>query len=202
MKDKRYWLDVAFKTSNYKFTSQKITYEKFLDIISKDAYTLSELNLSAQGLSKLLKRVFPDRVSKTGGDKLCKFLLAKVSKKECSKCKKILDYSYFHSNSSKLGGYNSWCISCDSRFRQDNPEFTRASSAKRRAALLQRTVSFDQEGITEFYKNCPEGHQVDHIIPLQGHNVSGLHVLSNLQYLPIKENLQKSNKFNTTESEW
>lgn len=53
----------------------------------------------------------------------------------------------------------------------------------------------DKETIQKFYINRPEGFQVDHIIPLFGKLVSGLHVENNLQYLTQSENASKSNKF-------
>lgn len=71
----------------------------------------------------------------------------------------------------------------------------RAKSMKRHAQKLKAIPKWaDLKAIREFYKKCPEGYHVDHIVPLQGKTVSGFHVLENLQYLPAKENLSKGNK--------
>ena len=75
----------------------------------------------------------------------------------------------------------------------------RAKVAKYKAAKLQRIpvwMTKDELNMMRlFYVKCPEGFDVDHIVPLQGRNVSGLHVLSNLQYLTKEENGRKANKF-------
>lgn len=82
------------------------------------------------------------------------------------------------------------------RWRQTNKDKTRLKSANERAVRLQRLPGWaDKEAIKEFYLACPEGYHVDHIIPLKGKTVSGLHIVENLQYLLAKENISKGNKF-------
>ena len=49
----------------------------------------------------------------------------------------------------------------------------------------------DKEKIKEIYLNCPEGYEVDHIIPL---SKGGKHHEDNLQYLTISENRRKNNR--------
>ena len=77
----------------------------------------------------------------------------------------------------------------------NNRNLINANTAKRRAFKLNATPKFaNLNRIKEIYKNCPKGFHVDHIIPLNNKLVCGLHVEWNLQYLPAKENLSKSNK--------
>jgi hypothetical protein len=82
------------------------------------------------------------------------------------------------------------------RWRLKHLKEHNAKSALEKAMRLQRIPPWaDLEAIKQFYLNRPEGYHVDHIVPLRGKTVSGLHVLENLQYLPAKENMSKGNKF-------
>jgi hypothetical protein len=74
---------------------------------------------------------------------------------------------------------------------------------KNRRFITQRTPPWaDRAVIKEFYdaakrktKQTGTLHHVDHIIPLKGKNVSGLHVENNLQVIPGAMNISKSNRF-------
>lgn len=66
------------------------------------------------------------------------------------------------------------------------------ANARYRARMKKQVVEGEELGpIKEFYKNCPSGYEVDHIVPL---SKGGLHTLTNLQYLTVSENRKKSNK--------
>ena len=91
------------------------------------------------------------------------------------------------------------------RYRDNNPEKMRHLSAKARADKFRRTPIWltdeDRWLIEEVYdlatqRNACTGVEwhVDHIIPLRGKYVSGLHVPDNLQVILAKDNLRKSNR--------
>lgn len=80
------------------------------------------------------------------------------------------------------------------RYYKKNPKKFVADNAKRRATLLQATLSGYDAEIKTIYLNCPKGWHVDHDIPLKGMNVCGLHVPWNLQYLTADANLRKGNR--------
>lgn len=107
----------------------------------------------------------------------------------CKECVKLRNAKWQANNRDYHNKYNSkWC--------SNNKGKVAAKAAKRRATKLRATPSWaDLAAIKQFYINCPLGYHVDHIIPLKGKNVSGFHVINNLQYLKAVDNLKKGNKY-------
>lgn len=71
---------------------------------------------------------------------------------------------------------------------------SKSKKSRRRNGYKVPISKLDREDVRGFYRGCPPGHHVDHIIPLRHPDVCGLHVLANLQYLPAQENCKKRNK--------
>lgn len=97
-------------------------------------------------------------------------------------------------------------LGISSAWKKRNRAHTNAKSKERRLAQDRRTPKWlteqDFVNIRKFYLLADELSKaygfpwhVDHIIPLKGRNVSGLHVTSNLQVIPGSDNMRKGNSF-------
>ena len=123
-----------------------------------------------------------------GGNETWKYVLLKsIQYKECHNCKEIKPYNKFGDDKHTSDKKFRKCRYCRS--------FDNASLYSNRKLRIPPWFESEKKLIAEFYDNCPEGYHVDHIIPLQGKTVSGLHTISNLQYLSAEENMLKGNKY-------
>lgn len=131
----------------------------------------------------------------------------------CKECKKSYARQHNHIYARWVSANKSRVKATKDRYVQGNKEQVKlakkkwylnnskhqlALTRKYQASKKQRTpkwlVDCELNEMIVFYKNCPTGYEVDHIIPIQGKNVSGLHVPWNLQYLKTSDNRKKSNK--------
>jgi hypothetical protein len=93
------------------------------------------------------------------------------------------------------------------KWRVANPGITNFWTAMRRARIRNATPPWaDAAKIQAVYETAAKlseitgiPHEVDHIVPLKGKMVSGLHVHYNLQILPRRDNRVKGNKHQTVE---
>ena len=92
-------------------------------------------------------------------------------------------------------------------YRQSNKGKIASLNAQRKKHVKQRTPAWaDMNKIKSYYNVCAffnevngyVKYHVDHIVPLQGKIVSGLHVHNNLQLLLAAENIGKKNLFEVT----
>lgn len=150
--------------------------------------------------------------------------LIEKNKRRCIKCNNLKDVSEFSKQKSSKQGIRSTCKACsslESKHRyENNLEYEKSRRVtyynnnkekfmekyhKRKATKLNATPNWyselDKFALEQAYELCKireeetgVPHHIDHIIPLQGLEVCGLHYHKNWQVIPAKENLVKGNK--------
>lgn len=111
-----------------------------------------------------------------------KFSNADYSKKGCHVC------------GTKNKGHGTWyCRPCHKKLKAEKKRKDKCLYKSRLRKAKPKWV--DGKEIKRIYSQRPEGHHVDHIIPIRGDGVCGLHVPWNLQYLTAEKNMAKSNHY-------
>lgn len=177
-------------------------------------YAAAEYNCTRNTLARAAKAALPEFHDR-GTTKYSFYIPLFFGFNKCGECSEYKRTEDFHVSKTRKYGLQSKCKECtqavgkqwyndnkeksleaSKAWRDSNRHKSNAIGANYRAAKLQRTPRWADMGeIQKVYDNCPEGHHVDHIIPLQGEKVSGLHVESNLQYLLASENASKGNRY-------
>ena len=136
----------------------------------------------------------------------------------CKDCKNKQTSSYYYKDKSKHRCISDkWAAANPEKIRtikkewkKRNPLQVKVDNAKRSAIKRSANVTWDSE-LTDFV--FEEAHHlrglrdqafgfrwhVDHIIPLQGKYVCGLHVWNNFAVIPAVVNLRKNNKYALSE---
>ena len=150
-----------------------------------------ELNIARE---KGLKRYFTGKPCKNGH-----IAERKVVNGTCVTCSAIARAKWSEKNREKDNAYKA-------KWNKDNKDKKLVLTRKRQISKINRTpkwlTDFDKLKIKCIYsiaamlaRENKEPWHVDHIIPLKGKMVSGLHVPSNLRAIRGSENMKKHNEF-------
>lgn len=126
----------------------------------------------------------------------------KITRSKNRNKRRIYETEYYTLHKEEIAAYKS-------QWMKDNPEKVVSSRARRRALEDRAVLSGLNEGhwkqMVFIYKEAARltretgiKHHVDHILPIRGKDITGLHAPWNLQILTASENLKKSIKFDFT----
>ena len=161
--------------------------------------TLKEKACTGCKTIKLLSDFHIDRKNKSGRRHKCKVCITEYNAKWQQENKEAINAR----NRKRYSDDPHKKIAEVLLYKKNNPDKDNAWKMKRHAAKLQRTPAWaDDWKIRQFYTMAQKlqklygvKFQVDHVIPLRGELVSGLHVETNLQIITASENSSKGNRF-------
>ena|SRR5665213_779655 len=150
---------------------------------------------------KSLEQFNKNKALKDGLDNQCK-LCARTSKNKWKKANKV---AIARQHAKYYAKYRSKSLARVKQWRLNNLSKAAILGKSRSKAIRERTPKWLTElhyaQMDLFYqsaraltKELDIKFQVDHIIPIKGKNVSGLHVPWNLQVLPASLNISKGNR--------
>lgn len=206
------------KTKITKLYNKKgsLTEEEIINYCSQFTKTVQEFfpDKNQSVTQQKLRRIFSNNLlNKPKAVKINNYFLYEYGFIKCNICKNILHKSNFYKQESYWNGHKHYCKNCQKNTRnlQHNRDYIKknrgkynAHTAKYRASKIKATPKWlTNEQLLEIenlYKKAKLLNlEVDHIIPLQGQNVSGLHVPWNLQLLSKKDNAKKGNNIKEEE---
>jgi len=123
---------------------------------------------------------------------------------KCKSCRSVVDREAHYRSRVGTPEAKAKELARQLKWKKDNPGYVCHINNIRYVNKKQRMPSWaDPKAIRKIYEDCaalnekhgPRSYHVDHIIPLQGKTVSGLHVENNLQILKASDNLAKSNNY-------
>jgi len=166
---------------------------KYCDICGKDFYVKSNGKYCSNECKKKMKKIYTKRYRDNHPEKIIKSREKYKENNPDGFQKSREKYNKINPNKVK-----EWKLRNKGRVSAIN----RKRELQKKKACPIWLTEFDHDYITHIYIQSRElekidnvKYHVDHIIPLQGKNVSGLHVPWNLQILTADENLRKWNKY-------
>jgi len=136
----------------------------------------------------------------------------RVKDRKCTECEKIYHAQFRSENAERVAALKKVSyertreahLAQKKVYRQANKGKIAFLNAMRKKRIKLRTPAWADVGkIKSYYEVCSffnevngyVKYHVDHIVPLQGTHVSGLHVHNNLQVIPSAENIGKKNRY-------